>query len=440
MVSLLAAIASPVFADDAPSNSDLDQRIRVLERQLEIQQENADAAAQKAAVVSAGPDGFSIKNAKGDYSLKFDGLIQADARFYTGDDATGTPGRLSDNFLLRRVEPTISGTLGQYVGFQITPEFGGNAPGLLDFWGELRFDPAANLRVGRFKEPVGLENLQSSPAVTFIERGLPTDLVPGRDIGVQLHGQFLDQRLSYAVGIFNGGADAGDATPPDADNRHDIAARVFAEPFKNSPGLLQNFGVGIAGTVGSDRGAANTAVIIGGYKTAGQQTFFTYNAATNANGRHSHLSPQAYWYHNNYGVLAEYVISRQQLVNGAQSGDVENQAYQVAVNYVLTGEDASYKGVKPKNAFKVGGDGWGAFEVALRTGGINIDGNAFADGFADTTKAANRAREYGAAFNWYVNSNAKVALNYEETHFDGGATAGDRQNERAILARLQVAF
>lgn len=455
---IAAAAAAPAFAAEGDASvSDLDQRVRILERQLEIQKEEADAKAKDAAVVTADSKGFSIKNAKGDYELQFHGLIQADARFYNGDSASATtppPGRLSDNFLLRRVEPTLSGSLGKYVGFLITPEFGGNSPTLLDFWGELRFDPAANVRVGRFKEPVGLENLQSSAALTFIERGLPTDLVPGRDIGLQVHGQLFSQTLSYAVGIFNGGADGGDATPPDGDNRHDIAARIFAEPFKNDPGLLQNLGFGVAGTIGTVAGAngsnagssANSAAIVTAYKTVGQQSFFAYRPATVAEGRRSHLSPQAYWYNNNYGVLAEYVFSRQQLVNGANAGGIANKAYEVTVNYVLTGEDASYKGVKPKSAFKIGGDGWGAFEIAARTGGLNIDSRAFsgaAISFADPTTQANSAREYGLAANWYLNNNAKVAVNYEETRFNGGATAaqgGDRANERAILARLQVAF
>ena len=450
---IAAAIATPAHADDGNTSSvqDLDQRVRILERQLEIQQEQAESRAQSAASVSAGSNGFSIKSAKGDYELQFHGLIQADARFYSGDNAGGTPGPLSDNFLLRRVEPTISGNLGKYVGFQITPEFGGNAVSLLDFWGELRFAPAANIRVGRFKEPVGLENLQSSRAVTFIERGLPTGLVPGRDIGVQLHGQLLEQTLSYAVGIFNGAADGGDATPPDADNRHDIAGRIFAEPFRNNPGLLQNLGIGVAGTIGNDAGnagsgagsPANSAAIVSAYKTTGQNKFFSYRGATLAEGSRSHLSPQAYWYNRNYGLLAEYVISRQQLVNGANAGSVKNQSYEFTANYVLTGEDASYKGIKPKSPFRAGADGWGAFEVAARTGGINIDSRAFAGGassFADPAASARQAREYGLALNWYLNDNAKVAINYEETRFDGGAPSGERQNERAILSRLQVAF
>jgi phosphate-selective porin OprO/OprP len=184
----------------------------------------------------------------------------------------------------------------------------------------------------------------------------------------------------------------------------------------------------------------------------GQNTFFAYRVTgtagstttTNALGRRSHIAPQAYWYNNNYGVLGEYIISRQQLVNGANAGGIANKAYEVIANYVITGEDASFKGVKPKSPFKIGGDGWGAFEVAARTGALTIDGRAFDGGvnsFADINKYARKATEYGIAANWYLNNNAKVAVNYEETRYDGGGAGGtDRDNERAILARLQVAF
>lgn len=442
---IAAAAAGPAYAAEGEASvQDLDQRIRILERQLEIQKEESEAKAKDATVVTAGEKGFSLKNAKGDFELQFRGLIQADARFFNGDNAGDTPGRLNDQFLLRRVEPTISGSLGKYVGFQITPSFGGDAVSMLDLWGELRLDPAANIRAGRFKQPLGLENLQSSPALTFIERALPTSLIPSRDNGVQLHGQVLGQTVSYAVGIFNGGADGGDAATPDTDNRHDIAARIFAEPFKNSPGVLQNLGIGIAGTTGNAYGLANTVVIKSNYKSTAQNSFFAYRAGTSGNGKHTHVVPQAYWYNANYGVLAEYVISRQELINGLNEDSISNKGYQVAVNYVLTGEDAGFKGVKPKSAFKVGAEGWGAFEIAARTSGLTIDDDVFTGGgnsFANIDTAARKAREYGIAANWYVNNNAKVAINYEQTRFDGGAAAGaDRANERAILARLQVAF
>ena len=67
--------------------------------------------------------------------------------------------------------------------------------------------PALNVRVGRFREPVGLEQLQSDAVAFFNERSLVSQLLPGRDLGIQVWGDVLGGRLSYAVGVFNGIAD-----------------------------------------------------------------------------------------------------------------------------------------------------------------------------------------------------------------------------------------
>ena len=443
----LSAIAAPAFS---ATNEELDQRIRILERQLENQQEAADTKAKESAKVTADNKGFTIQSANGDYALSLRGVLQTDARFFTGDN-NGTT--FSDQFLLRRVEPSIQGKLGKYVSFVITPQFGGDTTGtrLLDFYTDLKFDPAASVRVGRFKEGIGLENLQSTPAITFIERGLTNNLSPTREIGVLLNGLALNDTLQYGLGIFNGASDGSDgAEVKEADNRHELVARIFTEPFKNTPGFLQGLGFGVAGTSGVTKGTASNAaanVLIssgsGNYVSPGQQKIFGYRAAVNADGQHSHLAPQAYWYYNNYGLLSEYIISESEVVNGANSDTLRHTAYQFIFNYVLTGEDTSFKGVKPSTPFQIGSDGWGAFEVALRAGGLNIDSNAFAGGgtsFADPTTQVNRAREYGLATNWYLNYNTKIGLNYEYTKFTGGRGTQDRDTERAILARLQIAY
>ncbi len=108
---------------------------------------------------------------------------------------------------------------------------------------------------------------------------------------------------------------------------------------------------------------------------------------------------------------------------------------------MLTGEDASYRGVaKPANAYQVGGPGWGAFEIAARYGVLEIDEDAFPV-FANPNSAASEAASYALGVNWYLNSNVKVALNYTDTRFEGGAAGGtDRNDEKTVFTRLQLAF
>ena len=53
---------------------DLDQRIKILERQLEIQKEEAETKAKDATTTKIDDKGVSIK--KGDFELKFKALVQ----------------------------------------------------------------------------------------------------------------------------------------------------------------------------------------------------------------------------------------------------------------------------------------------------------------------------------------------------------------------------
>jgi phosphate-selective porin OprO/OprP len=466
--AVLASFAGAARADDAPTTTDLDQRIKVLERQLEIQKEEADAKAKDATTASAGEKGFSLK--KGDYEIKFSALAQVDGRFFVDDgptdDQPASP-RFNDGFRLRRLRPTIQGSLGKLVSFRFTPEFAGDGSGLggnssgtsatnggasiVDAYIDLNFDPAASLRVGKQKGPIGLERLQSGGAIDFVERGYPTELVPNRDLGVALFGSVLSNTVTYTAGIFNGTRDGRDIDGQDSDNRHEFEGRIFAEPLKNQPGVFQGLGFGIGGSTGtklSAAGAANLPQL----RTPGQNVFFQYNATAAANGTETRWTPQAYWYYNNVGLLAEYVSAKQEAKNTVTagtpavttvtSGKFTNDAWEVTATYVLTGEDTSYKGVvKPKNSYAIGAPGWGAFELAARYGELDVDNDLFKEGFANASTAASKASSYGVGLNWYLNSNAKIVLDYDHTKFDGGGVGGqDRLAEKAIFTRLQLTY
>ena len=139
---------------DSNSLANLDQRLRVIERRLELQAEESAAKAAKDPVVSLSPKGLSIKSPASDgIEVKFKALVQGDGRFFFGDDAQPQ----NDTFLLRRVEPTLEGTWGQLVGFRLQAQLAGDSATLNDAYLDLKFDPRATLRVGKFKQPFGLE-------------------------------------------------------------------------------------------------------------------------------------------------------------------------------------------------------------------------------------------------------------------------------------------
>ncbi|MBE0501322.1 MAG: porin [Desulfuromonadales bacterium] len=355
--------------------------------------------------------------------------MQADGRVYLDDK----PDAFTNDILLRRVRPIIEGTLGRDYQFRIMPDFGRGKTELLDTYIQSNYWPTAQFRVGKFKAPVGLERLQSGASLLFVERALPTSLVPNRDIGLQIAGDLIGGTLNYAVGVFNGGVDGG-STDGDSNDDKDVAARLFAHPFKNSGiGALQVLGIGVAGSYGNQEGSLPS------FKTTGQQTFFKYATGVTADGWRWRVAPQAYWYVGPVGLLAEYVRSVQEVSNGAVTEDLANQAWQVAASWVVTGEDASFKGVKPKRSFDPNNGAWGALELAVRYNELEIDQDAFPL-FADPTKSAEKAGAWTAGINWYLSSNLRVAVNYEQTEFDKGSVSGDRETEKALLTRVQVAY
>ena len=151
------------------------------------------------------------------------------------------------------------------------PDFGGGQVALLDAYWEGKFDPAFSVRAGKFKPPIGYERIQSATDINFAERGLPTNLAPSRDIGLQVGGEATGV-FEYQVGIFNGAPDLASADG-DLNDSKDLAARVFVQPFKD--GALRGVGIGLSGSTGVEQGNA-TATDLAGYRSASQQTFFRY--------------------------------------------------------------------------------------------------------------------------------------------------------------------
>lgn len=377
------------------------------------------------------PDGVDIK-------LK--AVVQADGRFYLDDDAAPQ----DDDFLFRRIRPTLEGRWGPLVGFRLTPELAGDSPTIVDAYLDLKFDPRATVRIGKVKGPVGLERLQAGGALAFIERGLPTELTPNRDIGVQLQGELLDKTLGYTVGVYNGTPDGRDAPTSNPDNELEYAGRVFWEPFKHAANRWSGLGLGVAASVGDKSGTGND--FLPRYRTPGQVKFFGYGSNIAADGEHRRLSPQGYFYRGPFGLLGEYIRSEQRVrvASGSGAGTVrqlQHDAYQLTAGYVLTGEDASYRGVaRPNHPFTVGGPGWGAFELVARYGELDVDDAAFPL-FANPASAASRVQAWTLGLNWYLTQNLKLAANYTQATFDGGAAAdADREDEKTLFTRAQFSF
>lgn len=504
---------------------ELSQQVKVLARKGELNEEAAAAAKKEAPVVKASSSGFSFASADGKNEIKFRGLVQADHRHFSEGandvrsrsrnragllDAEGF-NDAEDTSLLRRVRPTIEGKVAGKYGFRFTPEFAGGSASVVDAYVEANLNPAFNVRAGKFKSSVGLERLQSGSDIKFIERSYVTNaILPNRDLGVSVYGDVLDKKLNYNFGVVNGVADGGNiSTGTEYNGEREYTARIFTTPFIDSNSALAGLGFGIGATYTDFTGEQNlnwtdttsadaTRNGLPSYVTEGQQTFFRYGANAIADGKRFRFSPQASYYNGPFGLITEYARVDQDVSLTARNdgngntttippqnnsnltplgtiagtkNKLSHDAWQIAASWLLTGEDASFKGVKPKQDFDLDKGGWGAWELVARYSQLELDDDTFknqagayanenvgsvAGAYADPTRSAESAKTWTAGVNWYLNANAKIALNYSQTSFDGGAsnlalgkasdsysTSGgikDRPDEKALFARFQVAF
>jgi phosphate-selective porin OprO and OprP len=417
----------------------LEQKVDNLEQQ---EQENNTAitnASQPTAHLTVGADGINFISANSNFVAGLHAWVQVDSRTFFQNGST--PG--IDGFVLRRARLIFQGTVFHDIDYNFTPEFAGSAPQILDAYLNYRFAPELQLEAGKFKPPVGLEALEPDIYTVLNERSLATDLVPYRDIGAELHGDFFTGVFSYAAGIFNGAPDYNTTTTnANFDNDMAFAGRVFTIPFKEtSISPLEGLGFGVSGTYEHDRGSS--AGLTPGFTTDGQEKFFTYNAGILANGAHWRVSPQGYYYWGPFGFMGEYVISDQEVTKTTapvSSADVQNKGWELSGGWVLTGEDDSYYGVVPKHPFSLRGGGWGAWQVVGRYADLDVDRDAFPI-FASPTASATGARSWAAGLNWYLNRDFRANVSFSRTWFTGTATSAvAKQPENVLFTRLQLAF
>jgi phosphate-selective porin OprO/OprP len=371
-------------------------------------------------------EGFELE-ADGGHALRVGGLIQGDGRFFL--DGTGT-----DTFVVRRARIDVSGKLARYFELRVHPEFAGTRVVLLDAYANLHFVDEIQFRLGKGKPPFGLEHLQTPRDFLFPELGLPSLLLPNRDVGALLHGKLFDGAVLWGAGVFNGTPD-GTVGEEDENDAKDVVARVFVQPFKPwKVPVAEGFGAGFAVTTGDQDGA--TAV----HRTPGRQIVFAYPDTTLANGNRVRFSPQANWYFGPVGVFGELVRTREWVSDGVEPAVVTSTAWQVAGSVVIGGTPA-YGGTRVDAALDPEAGTFGAVELSLRYGELAIDDEPFDDGLISRDESVEGVRSFGAAVSWWFTGGARAHVAFDRTTFEGGAPGGaNRPAESVLVTRLSVGF
>jgi phosphate-selective porin OprO/OprP len=274
-LAAIVLLAAPRLGAQTPSESERLQKLeRVVEqlqkRNAELEQEVSGLKKQSALAAEVGArmktkimsDGKSyvekavVEEEKlpiyvvprgSEFKLVLGGFIQAN---FEDGDVSAFEGRfgmtaLKDRFRLRRARINLTGDFAENFDFKIEGDFensdgissGRTAFEATDIFVNWHQFPEAQVKVGQWKAPFGLEQLTPDTSLYIIERSLPTGAItPERQIGVQVWGKpftnvWPDQKdlLTYYAGIFNGN---GRNTTTNDNNNFMYVGRLELLPFK----------------------------------------------------------------------------------------------------------------------------------------------------------------------------------------------------------------
>jgi len=291
---------------------------------------------------------IEVKTSDGNYSAKLGGRLQWD---YNYAELNGVADE--DDFSVRRARLYLSGKVNDWsykVQFNIGNDNGGTYEDLYiryNGWGK-----QAVITIGNQKEPFGLEQLESSKDISYLERSAVTEAyAPGRNEGILFSGQ--RGAMTYALGIFED--DVGvDGTA--------VTGRVTYTPIKTNDQVLH---LGLA--------------------------------RSNRNDNINHTGFELAYVNGPYHIQSEFVSSEQ---------DTQNRdGLYVQAGWIITGETRPYKNgifkrVKPGNSS-------GAWEVVARY--EEGDGN-----YSDVELGTTDARTYGVGVNYYINNFIRIGTTYTD--------------------------
>ena len=167
-------------------------------------------------------------------------LIGTNGEFDKGFKANEQDG---SKFRLARISG--EGTFNDKIEFKWQYDF---APGLdnevkfKDLYLGLKDLPFGNLRIGQFKEPMGLEEITSIGYSTFLERGAPDRLLPARNIGLMWYDScHQTHRINWALGIFRDDT-KNDLGQNSRDGAYSGTARISGTPYKGDANHFVHLG------------------------------------------------------------------------------------------------------------------------------------------------------------------------------------------------------
>jgi len=436
-------------------------------------------------VVKEKDGAFILESANARNSIQLTGRMHLDYRDINTDglstnylgDADKDGASAASQYELRRARLGVKGKFAKYFNYEVVGNLPGTATIDVAFLDFAKYDQV-QLRVGKFKQPFGLEQLTSSNNIDFLERSYVDQTVPGKKLGAMLFGE-PKPGLTYAGSAYQ----MNDVENDVKSEEMSYAGRGtlnFAELMGNKDAILH---VGLAGfnnssavrpssSSGATGGTTSSGTLFS-YRTPGRglnnifraqiQGDTTASAQSQLSDITAQIDSKAYGLEgiaalNSFKFQGEFTKGdyRANYKDGTAQVDLDNKAYYGEVMWLLTGEkySGSYKkgtfsSIKPLKEFNLDDfSGLGAWEIGLRyeafdvsdanisgsgvVGSSRIQGTQSCSGSGrDSSQQSNYSSSSGAqsgcssgantwtaGIKWILNPNVMVKAAYSRTRYD----------------------
>ena len=419
-----------------------------LEAELQALKKPSDNAEKKPDPLSMSSkwnNGIEIQSADKNFKVHVGGRTQFDGIWIQdNDNLAGAGGSGSDDAVnFRRGRLRVDGSMYDFIEWACEYDFVNNVndnvglqpgteqnvvhvPAPTDLWVNFSKVPVlGNIRVGNYKEPIGMEHLTSSRYLEFMERSYNQDAFTGAfnngfTPGIGAYNTYGEEYGTWATGFFKNTTNAFAFNTGDGEYAWTSRLTYLLWYEEEGAELLH---VGVAGSIRSPDndqaryrtrmslrngpGALNPVVADTAGFACSQQDFLQAEAALN----HGPLCVQAEY----LAAWNQDVIGNYGAFNGVPLGTELVHGGYAEVLYFLTGEHREYERkagafgrVKPRENFSWNG-GAGAWQVGARYSHLDLNGDGLLGGRVD---------DLTIGLNWYLNPNLKFQGNYVLTWRD----------------------
>ena len=369
---------------------------------------------EKAAVnVSLAP-APKLETSDGAYQVRLAGFLQFD-----NAETWASRSDPSDDARVRRARIGVRGVVSSDWKYDLMMELSGGEAELFDANVTYTGIKNAAIRIGQFKEPVGLEWATGCPWWTFMDRALIASLTPKRSVGATAT---TGGKIWRAIaGYFP----RNSTIAKSAEEEGVAVGRFYVAPLRKKDRVLH---IGFSANHRTPDQVTRTTRFKAKTQTSAPSPLAVDTGKIEDVDSSVTFASEALAILGPFSVQSEFANSR---VNRTGLNNLNFQTFYVQASWFVTGETRAYK-------FKRGAFGRvkpvdkniGAVELAARFGTLDLSDRDVRGGIMD---------RYTLGANWYPNTNIRLTVNYVHSNVDEEAPISEDKSN-ALNIRAQLAF